>query len=83
MAFFPPTAVIQNLPLALGGLGIREAMFVLFLGAVGVPDARAIALGLTVYVVFVLASLAGAPSFTVGGRARRDRADSHGPPPTP
>lgn len=71
MAFFPPTAVIQNLPLALGGLGIREAMFVLFLGAVGVPDARAIALGLTVYVVFVLASLAGAPSFAVGGRAGR------------
>lgn len=83
MAFFPPTAVIQNLPLALGGLGVREAAFVLFLGAVGVPDARAIALGLTVYIVFVLASLAGAPSFAVGGRAGRGAADSHGPPPTP
>lgn len=75
MAFFPPTAVIQNLPLALGGLGVREAAFVLFLGAVGVPDARAIALGLTVYLVFVLASLAGAPSFAVGG-GRRPRVPS-------
>ena len=71
MAFFPPTAVLQNLPLALGGIGVREAAFVLFLGAVGVPDARAIALGLTVYFVFVLASLAGAPSFAVGARQRR------------
>jgi len=83
MAFFPPTAVIQNLPLALGGLGIREAMFVLFLGAVGVPDARAIALGLTVYVVFVLASLAGAPSFAVGGRAGKTAAGGGSPGASP
>ncbi|MFM7069094.1 MAG: YbhN family protein [Actinomycetes bacterium] len=82
MAFFPPTAVLQNLPLALGGLGVREALFVLFLGAVGVPDARAIALGLTVYAVFVLASLAGAPSFAVGAR-RRSTADPAATPPAP
>jgi glycosyltransferase 2 family protein len=68
MAFFPPTAVVQNLPIALGGLGVREAAFVLFFGALGVPDARAIGLGLLVYLVFVAASLAGAPSFAVGGR---------------
>jgi len=72
LAFFPPTAILQNLPLALGGLGVREAAFVLFLGPLGVSDARAIALGLTVYAVFILASLAGAPSFAVGGRSRRD-----------
>lgn len=58
----------QNLPIALGGLGVREAMFVLFFGALGVPDARAIGLGLLVYLVFVAASLAGAPSFALGGR---------------
>jgi hypothetical protein len=67
LAFFPPTAVVQNLPFALGGLGVREAAFVLFFGALGVPDARAIGLGLLVYLVFVAASLAGAPSFAVGG----------------
>lgn len=63
MAFFPPAAIIQNVPIALGGLGVREAAFVLFFGAVGVSDSSAIALGLTVYVVFIIASLAGAPSF--------------------
>lgn len=68
MAFFPPTAVVQNLPLALGGLGVREAAFVLFFGALGVSDASAIALGLLVYLVFVAASLAGAPSFALGRR---------------
>lgn len=71
MAFFPPTAVLQNLPIALGGLGVREAAFVLFFGALGVPDASAIALGLLVYLVFIAASLAGAPSFVVSARTRR------------
>jgi len=67
MAFFPPTAVLQNFPLTLGGLGIREGAFVLFFGALGVSDSRAIGLGLLVYVVFVVSSLAGAPSFARGG----------------
>ena len=67
MAFFPPTAVLQNFPLALGGLGVREAAFVLFFGALGVSDSRAIGLGLLVYLIFIAASLAGAPSFARGG----------------
>ncbi len=68
MAFFPPTAVLQNFPLTLGGLGVREAAFVLFFGALGVADEQAIALGLLVYLVFVVASLAGAPAFILGRR---------------
>jgi uncharacterized membrane protein YbhN (UPF0104 family) len=67
LTFFPPTAVVQNLPIALGGLGVREAAFVYFFGAIGVSNAEAIALGLLVYLVFVLSSLAGAPSFAAGG----------------
>lgn len=70
MAFFPPSAVIQNFPLTLGGLGVREAAFVLFFGALGVADEEAIALGLLVYLVFVVASLAGAPAFVLGRRRR-------------
>ncbi len=73
-AFFPPTAIAQNLPFALGGLGVREAAFVIFFGALGVADADAIALGLLVYIVFVLASLAGAPSFAFGRRREATRA---------
>lgn len=75
LAFFPPAAIAQNLPIALGGLGVREAAFVLFFGALGVADADAIALGLLVYFVFIIASLAGAPSFAV---ARRNRAAGTG-----
>ncbi|MBU6216095.1 MAG: YbhN family protein [Acidobacteria bacterium] len=71
MAFFPPSAVVQNFPLTLGGLGVREAAFVLFFGALGVADEQAIALGLLVYLVFVVASLAGAPAFVLGRRRRR------------
>lgn len=71
LAFFPPTAVLQNLPLALGGLGVREGAFVYFFSAIGVGNADAIALGLLVYVVFVLSSLAGAPSFVRGGFSGR------------
>jgi uncharacterized membrane protein YbhN (UPF0104 family) len=67
LTFFPPTAVLQNFPLALGGLGVREGVFVFFFGAIGVSNSDAIALGLLVYIVFVMASLAGAPSFLRGG----------------
>lgn len=67
LAFFPPTAILQNLPIALGGLGVREAAFVYFFGAIGVSSGAAISLGLLVYLVFILSSLAGAPSFLSGG----------------
>ncbi|MEX0768951.1 MAG: lysylphosphatidylglycerol synthase transmembrane domain-containing protein [Microthrixaceae bacterium] len=77
LAFFPPTAIAQNLPIALGGLGIREAVFVLFFGALGVSDANAIALGLLVYLIFIVASLAGAPSFAFG-RTRQEQAQLTG-----
>jgi uncharacterized membrane protein YbhN (UPF0104 family) len=66
-------------PLALGGLGVREAAFVLFFGALGVADAEAIALGLLVYFVFIVASLAGAPSFVLGRRGRAAAATAGGP----
>lgn len=80
LAFFPPAAILQNMPLALGGLGVREAAFVLFFGSLGVADADAIALGLLVYLVFIAASLAGAPSFAFGrNRALGETAPS--PPP--
>jgi uncharacterized membrane protein YbhN (UPF0104 family) len=76
LAFFPVTAIAQNLPIGLGGLGIREGGFVLFFGALGAPHERAIALGLTVYLLTLLTSAVGAPSFVVSGR----RAASPGPP---
>lgn len=72
MAFFPVSAIIQNLPIGLGGLGVREGSFVLFFGAVGAPEGLSITLGLLVYFLTILSSVAGAPSFIVGNRPGRD-----------
>ena len=70
LAFVPAVAILQVLPISLGGLGIREGSFVLFLHPLGVPTGRAVALGLLIYFLNLTASLLGAPSFAVGGRDR-------------
>jgi uncharacterized membrane protein YbhN (UPF0104 family) len=70
LAFFPPTAILQNMPVGFGGLGVREVGFVLFFGAVGVAKTRAIAVGLVGYVIMVVTSAFGAPAFALGGWKR-------------
>ena len=76
MAFMPAVAIAQVIPISLGGLGVREGAFVLFLGPLGVPTASAVALGLLVYGLNLCVSLLGAPAFAVGGRTPSS------PPPT-
>ncbi len=72
MAFMPAVAIVQVLPVTIGGLGVREGAFVLFLGnGLGVATSQAIALGLLIYAVNLAVSLAGAPAFAVGGRPAR------------
>lgn len=71
LAFMPAVAIAQVLPISLGGLGVREGAFVLFLGPLGVPAASAIALGLLVYGLNLAVSLLGAPAFAIGGRPAR------------
>jgi hypothetical protein len=77
LVFFPATAILQNIPLGLGGLGVRESAFALFFGALGAPRALAVTLGLIVFLLTILTSAAGAPSFVVGpaveARSRRPR----------
>ncbi|HEX2851490.1 MAG TPA: lysylphosphatidylglycerol synthase transmembrane domain-containing protein [Acidimicrobiales bacterium] len=69
LAFMPAVAIVQVLPFpTIGGLGVREGAFVLFLHPLGVSPDQAIALGLLVYGINLLASLFGAPAFAVGGR---------------
>lgn len=70
LAFFPAVLIAQVLPIGIAGLGVREGAFVLFLTPLGVPAEQAIALGLVLYVVNLVVSLAGAPSFAIGGRPR-------------
>ena len=69
LAFMPAVAIAQVLPISLGGLGVREGAFVLFLGPLGVAAAQAVALGLLVYGLNLVVSLLGAPAFAVGGRS--------------
>jgi hypothetical protein len=77
LAFFPPTAIAQNLPVGLGGLGVREGGFILFFGALGAAHARAVSLGLVGYLLTLATSALGAPAFALGGwrREMQKRAD--------
>lgn len=66
LAFVPAIAILQVLPLTIGGLGLREGAFVLFFRPLGVSTSQAIALGLLLYFVNLLVSLIGAPAFALG-----------------
>ena len=70
LAFMPAVAIVQVLPApTIGGLGVREGAFVLFLHPLGVSTDQAITLGLLVYGINLVASLFGAPAFAAGNRA--------------
>ncbi len=62
LAFVPAVLIVQVLPLGIGGLGVREGALVLFLGELGVPREKAVALGLTIYALTIITSLIGLPS---------------------
>lgn len=70
LAFVPAVLTAQVLPISISGLGVREGLFVLFLNPLGVPRSQAIALGLLLYLLNLVVSLCGAPSFAVGNRRR-------------
>lgn len=71
LVFFPAVGILQVLPIAVGGLGVREWSLALFLNPLGVPTERAVALGLLFYALTVATSLAGAPAFALGTRHAR------------
>ncbi|MCB0978393.1 MAG: flippase-like domain-containing protein [Acidimicrobiales bacterium] len=77
LAFVPAVLIAQVLPISISGLGVREGLFVLFLNPLGVPRSQAIALGLLLYLLNLVVSLLGAPSFAVGNRGR-DRIEPAG-----
>jgi hypothetical protein len=68
LAFAPMVFIIQMLP-TIGGLGVREAALVLFLGTYGVSEVEAVKLGLMLYLLNLVVSLTGAPSFAMGPRS--------------
>lgn len=70
LTFFPAVAILQALPLTLGGLGVREGALVLFLKPMGVESKEAIALGVLFYAMNLVVSLLGAPAFAAGTSRR-------------
>jgi hypothetical protein len=81
LAFVPAVAIIQVLPVSIGGLGLREGAFAVFLHPLGVPTTQAVALGLLLYAMHLLSSLLGAPSFAIGRRPSGPRSPLRPPGP--
>ncbi len=75
MAFIPAVLIIQVLPLGLGGLGLRESALVLFLRDLGVADERAVAMGLLLYLLTLVASLVGLPTLVFDRRLKTPHSD--------
>lgn len=73
LAFVPMVLIVQVLPVSIGGLGLREGALVFFLDPYGVSNGEAVLLGLLLYLLNLIVSLAGAPSFAIGNRANRDQ----------
>jgi uncharacterized protein (TIRG00374 family) len=73
LAFMPAVAILQVLPISIGGFGVREGALVVFLHPLGVTATHAVALGLLFYAINLVVSLLGAPAFAVGGRPARAR----------
>jgi hypothetical protein len=68
IAFFPAIAIVQVMPIAIGGIGVRESLFVVFLQALGTvnPEPKAVSLGILLYLLTLVASLPGALTFVTG-----------------
>ena len=79
LAFAPMVLIVQLMPFTIGGLGVREGAFVLFLDAHGVNSGDAVLLGLLLYALTLLVSLTGAPALALGGRRRRGKASAQAP----
>ena len=74
MAFLPVVLIVQALPISVGGLGVREGLFVFFFTKLGVTDAEATLLGLMLGAMVLVCSLPGvAPLVFDRNRSRRSR----------
>jgi uncharacterized protein (TIRG00374 family) len=66
-AFVPIINFIGLLPISLGGLGVRETGFVLFLGTVGVSPEAGLTLSLLIFLAAITSALPGAWLYVRGG----------------
>ncbi len=59
LVFIPIVSVVIRLPLSLYGIGLREGMFVILFGGVGLSPEKAVSISLLVFTIGVLSSLVG------------------------
>ena len=69
LVLVPVVVLVTQVPLAPGGLGVREAAFVLLYGQIGVPAEAAFSLGLGWSLVLIAFGLAGGVALMLGRNA--------------
>jgi uncharacterized protein (TIRG00374 family) len=67
--------MLVALPISIGGIGVRESLFIAFLGLLGIDKDHATAFSLTCFAMNVVWSLAGGPFYFLY------RQETHTPPP--
>ncbi len=79
LAIFAPVVLFQMLPISIGGRGVREAMAVTMLAALGVPGPQALAASVILGVVQTLASLPGIVAWLIQGEPAREAGPGRSP----
>jgi uncharacterized protein (TIRG00374 family) len=64
----PLSFIVQLLPVSVGGFGVREATFVLYLKPLGVPPESALALSFIAQVLIMIFSTSGAVAYLTRGK---------------
>ena len=67
----PVTVLVSMAPVTVSGLGVRELSWVFLLGQRGVPQADAVALSLTWFLVVTVSSALGGPAFVLWRKQRQ------------
>ncbi|MBZ0268365.1 flippase-like domain-containing protein [bacterium] len=77
----PLELVLIRIPVSFDGFGIREGLFVYFLGLVGISESLGFAVGLANHVLFLVAVLPGGLFHLLDLAARRGARPAPSPPP--
>jgi uncharacterized membrane protein YbhN (UPF0104 family) len=78
LAIMPAVTLATTLPISLGGWGVREGVFVLLLGRVGVPAAEALSLSLLFGLFGMVSGFPGLLAWAIGWRGRAEMTPSAG-----
>lgn len=72
-AFVPVIIILTMLPIAVGGIGVREGAFVYFFSQAGMPTSEAFALSLLVYVLVMISIIPGGIAYLFEGVSANKR----------